>query len=265
MSLKSLRALGGLFTAALVLAGTARADETAAAVGKIAALSGSGSRYPHGDAADADKLENGVALKTGDDVLLHDVIKLESGNAKIVLNDQSVVMLGSATEKDQKQGAYLAITEGDFKDQVRSAFSAKLIWGKVWSHVTKALSGSDAKFEVTTPRAVAGVRGTIFRVDAVQFVTATKKSNTTRVRVTEGKVAVQAQVRLASADVKKPPKKGPHTEVPGPQEISKEEWEKKFVELQKGMQVEVGEELWKESKYDASKKDSFDDFVNKNP
>jgi hypothetical protein len=263
MSLKSLLARFGVL-AALALAASARADDKAV-VGKVAALAGSGARYAGADALQPEAIANGIPLKVGDEVLLHDVIKLDSGNAKIVLNDASVVMLGSDSDADRKPGAFLAITEADFKDQVRSAFSAKLMWGKVWSHVTKALSGSDAKFEVTTPRAVAGVRGTIFRVDAVQFVAATKKKDSTRVRVSEGKVAVQAQVRLASAAGVKRPPKGGHTEVPGPQEISKEEWEKKFVELQKGMQVEVGEELWKESKYDSSKKDSFDDFVNKNP
>jgi hypothetical protein len=256
----SLRGFKGALAVALFAALPAFAG--GAVVGKIAALTGSGNRYPDADALDPQKLEKGVALAEGTEVLLHDVIKLDQGAAKILLTDQSVVMVGSDSEKDHTAGAYLAITEGEFKDQVRSSFSAKLLWGKVWSHVTKALSGSDAKFEVTTPRAVAGVRGTIFRVDAVQFVTATKKKDTTRVRVAEGKVAVQAQVKLAMAGGTKKPPPGKHVEVPGPQEISKEEWEKKFVELQKGMQVDVGEELWKESKYDASKKDSFDDFVN---
>jgi hypothetical protein len=261
----NLRGRVGVLAAAVLLAALpAFAD--GAVVGKIAALSGSGNRYPDADALDPQKLEKGVPLANGTDVLLHDVLKLDKGAAaKIVLTDQSVVMVGSDSEKDHTAGAYLAITEGDFKDQVRSSFSAKLMWGKVWSHVTKALSGSDAKFEVTTPRAVAGVRGTIFRVDAVQFVTATKKKDTTRVRVAEGKVAVQAQVKLAMAGASKKPPPGKHVEMAGPQEISKEEWEKKFVELQKGMQVDVGEELWKESKYDDSKHDSFDDFVNQHP
>jgi hypothetical protein len=251
--------------AALAVVGSARAED-AASVGKISALEGALTRFPgQASSDDLDKAtaQGGSALKAGDDVLLGDVLKLASGFAKLTLNDASVIMLGGDTEKDHKTGALLAITEGDFKDQVRSSFSAKLVWGKVWSHVTKALSGTGAKFEVTTPRAVAGVRGTIFRVDAVQFVSATRVKEKTIVRVTEGKVGVDAQVkRSATAAVAKPT--GPRHQVDGPQEISKDDWEKKFVELQKGQQIEVGEELWQQSKYDASKKDRFDDYVNKN-
>jgi len=57
-----------------------------------------------------------------------------------------------------------------------------LFFGRVWSRVTK--SDSDRSYEVNTPNAVCGVRGT-------EFDTAVADDGTARVRVTSGKVAVE--------------------------------------------------------------------------
>ena len=43
--------------------------------------------------------------------------------------------------------------------------TAKLLVGKVWANVAKAVGG-EQRFEVRTENADAGVRGTTFRVDA---------------------------------------------------------------------------------------------------
>jgi len=43
-------------------------------------------------------------------------------------------------------------------------FSARLMVGRMWASVTK-LFGKESRFEVETPNAVAGVRGTVFAVD----------------------------------------------------------------------------------------------------
>ena len=54
--------------------------------------------------------------------------------------------------------------------------------GKLWAKVTSAIHG-EQKFQVETENAVAGVRGTTFRVDANQ-------DKSVRVRVYDGQVAV---------------------------------------------------------------------------
>ena len=62
--------------------------------------------------------------------------------------------------------------------------SAKLRVGNVWASVTRTLGG-EARFEVKTENAVAGVRGTTFRVDA-------SKDKSCVVKVYSGTVAVAA-------------------------------------------------------------------------
>jgi hypothetical protein len=166
----------------------------------------------------------------------------------------------------------LIIDEATFEGQDRKGFAARLGVGKVWASVKKALAGSDSKFEVQTDRAVAGVRGTIFRVDygsTAKGVTPTAMKPSMVVRVVEGRVVV-AQLRKVvkgQVPVAKPtPKKGERQEVAAPQEVSPEEWEKKFVELQAGQQVVVGEELGVARPLDTrAMKDAFGRFVDRNP
>ncbi len=60
--------------------------------------------------------------------------------------------------------------------------SARLLVGNVWANVARAVGG-EARFEVKTENAVAGVRGTTFRVDAAH-------DKSVVVRVYSGTVAV---------------------------------------------------------------------------
>ena len=122
-----------------------------ASVGTISTLEGTATRTSRG-------VE--TPLKEGAAIEVEDLIRVKTGALKLTLNDTSVIMLA--------QGADLTITEADFAGQERRSFSAKLGLGALWSKVTKALSGSNAKFEVVTERAVAGVRGTTFQVEVVK-------------------------------------------------------------------------------------------------
>jgi hypothetical protein len=200
-----------------------------ASIGKVSVLEGVAKRTPREGAAQA--------LQVGAEIELGDVLDVgPKSNLKLTLTDQSVIMLGADSR--------LEITEAAFKEQDREGFSAKLRFGKFWASVRKALAGSEAKFEVSTERAVAGVRGTVFRVDTVAGPKG--PATATWVRVVSGKVGVEAQVRkaLKGATPQPPaPKKGAREEVPGPTEVGVEEWERVFRELQAQQQVLVGEEL----------------------
>jgi hypothetical protein len=222
----------GVVTAVLVSATWAAAD-----IGKVAVLQGAGTRTPKSGAP--------VALAQGMAIELEDTLEIsKGGNLKLELTDQSVIMLSG--------GSKLFIEKAEFEGQERKGFSAKLSFGRVWSKVTKLLSGSDAKFQISTERAVAGVRGTVFRIDAVALVKGTKPKTTT-VRVKEGIVRVSK------------PDTGPRREVPGPSEVNVQTWEKKFLELQANQQVTVGEELGKVVAYDeGAKKDAFAQFIDAN-
>jgi hypothetical protein len=85
----------------------------------------------------------------------------------------------------------------------------------------------------------------------------------TIVKVTEGKVGVNAEIKKKSGAGTKPPPSTPRHEVAGPQEISEEEWEKKFTELQANQQVVVGTSSFQQSTFNPTKKDAFDHFVDK--
>jgi len=245
-----------------------------AAVGKVTLLKGSAQRTPKAGAA--------AALKVGSEIELGDTITVAGeSNLKITLNDESLLLVGADST--------LKIEEAKFEGLERRAFSARLTLGKVWAKVTKAVSGSEAKFEVTTDRAVAGVRGTVFRVDATKLLSAASSptpgtaptpkrgpTSVTTVKVSIGRVAVEAMVKSmamgAAPAGDKPvtsgtagtapsgPKK--RVQVAGPQEISKEQWEKKFVELQQGQSITVGEELWKQADWAPEQdKDAFAVFI----
>ncbi len=67
-------------------------------------------------------------------------------------------------------------------EQADTLRSLKLILGKLWAKVAK-LSSAQGRFQVETPTAVAGVRGTIFRVEV-------DHNSDTRVAVEEGEVEV---------------------------------------------------------------------------
>lgn len=224
-----------------------------AEIGKIAALEGEATRAPKaGGAAEA--------LKVGSAVELGDTLTVKSGNLKLELTDGSVIMLAPAS--------VLEITEAEFEGQERKGFSGFLKGGSLWTKVKKALGGG--RFEVSTERAVAGVRGTIFRIDADALVKAAKGRTQGRrasiVRVIEGSVAVKPSAEIARS-IKKAAtqKKGPRVEVAGPQEVTADEWEKIFVTLAANQQLVVGVDLWEQAELDAaSKADAFSKWIEKN-
>jgi hypothetical protein len=211
---------------ALLLPGLALAS-----VGRISVLQGTATRR--------DASGQAYALKVGSEVELKDTLSVgAASNLKLLLTDESVLMLGANSQ--------LYIDEATFEGQERKGFSAKLVFGRIWARVKQMAAGSEAKFEVTTERAVAGVRGTIFRVDygsTAKAMTPAQKPSMV-VRVVEGRVVVQVpQTGANQAPAVAGNKKQPRTQVAGPQEVSEQKWMEIFANLQAGQQVEVGSEL----------------------
>ena len=222
-----------------------------AEVGRVSKLEGSATRTPRDGKP--------VALAEGAAVELGDTLVVKPGGAlKFELTDGSVIALAERST--------LTITEAEFEGQERKGFSGMLKGGSLWTKVKKALGGG--KFEVTTERAVAGVRGTIFRIDADTLVKAAggRGRQASVVRVVEGVVAVRPTRLIARTLKAAVPPKGPRVEVPGPREISADEWEARFVELQQNTQLAVGVDLWEQAEYDAAaKRDAFARWLEKNP
>ena len=145
------------------------------AVGTVTVVDGPAFRTPKGGAEQP--------LQQGASVELDDTLRTgPAGGLKVTLTDQSVVVLGPDSE--------LLVERAEFEGQERSRVSLKLLVGGIWAKVKKAIAGTDSTFEVSAARAVAGVRGTIFRVDATPLIAGTHppKIRETVVRVSEGRV-----------------------------------------------------------------------------
>ena len=232
---------------AVVLAGSAFGE-----VGKVTVLEGKATRSPGGGAA--------AVLAVGSDIELGDSLEVKSGNMKFELTDGSVIALAP--------GSKLQITEAEFEGQERKGFKAFLGAGSLWTKVKKTIAG--AKFEVTTERAVAGVRGTIFRIDADALVKAAQGRRASVIRVVEGVVNVRPSeevIKASHAALAKaaPVSKGKHVQVAGPSEVSADEWEKRFVDLQANQQVTVGVDLWDQAEAAAAaKSDALSIWLQKN-
>ncbi|KFE66146.1 FecR family protein [Hyalangium minutum] len=138
-----------------------------AEVGKVAQLEGEATRTPAGGPAEA--LEAGSAIEVGDELEVK-----SGGNLALLLTDESTLVLAG--------GSKLKVDEATFAGLERKSFSARLLVGTVWAKVKKAVAGAPAKFDITTERAVAGVRGTTFQVEV--------EGEETRVDVEEGLVEV---------------------------------------------------------------------------
>lgn len=112
------------------------------------------------------ELAPGTLVKTG-----------EGARAEITFGDGSVVRIGPSAE--------LRIDGAAFDGKTKEVkVDATLVAGQAWAKVSK-LVGDEAKFQVKTQNAVAGVRGTVFRVNV-------ERDEATVVKVYNGAVAVAA-------------------------------------------------------------------------
>ena len=189
------RFLFAALLAALVVGARAGAQAKTA---QVSALEGKAEKAR--DGARFTPLSVGTGVAQGDQLRTRDDSRLE-----LKFSDGSVLRMGPK--------AKVQLTEALFGGPARRKMTAKLFFGNLWAKVTSAIQG-EQKFQVETENAVAGVRGTTFRVDAH-----TDKS--VLVRVYAGAVAVAKNVPSYATG-----KDEPRHEVPGPGEVSRDQWEK---------------------------------------
>ena len=149
-----------------------------------------------------------VALAVGAAVAQGDVLTT-AADARLELRfaDGSLLRIGPKA-KVQLSAAHFG------GGPARRQMTARLFFGNLWARVTSAIQG-EQKFQIETENAVAGVRGTTFRVDA-------RQDKSVLVRVYAGAVAVARNVPVAAPGGKP----GERHEVAGPDEVSREKWEK---------------------------------------
>ena len=206
-------------TAALLAAGALAAQAAApvaaapSSAGAITFVDGEASRIVGGKT---------VKLKAGAGVYQGDVIETaRRTRLELTLLDQSVLRLGPLSRVELDSAAF-----GKSPDDRK--VSAKLRVGNVWATVTRTLGG-EARFEVKTENAVAGVRGTTFRVDA-------SKDKSCVVKVYSGTVAVAGGPLPRPQHGTEPAGGGQRQQVAGPKEVTREQWERIVTAM---MQVKV--------------------------
>ncbi len=192
--------------AAFLVAAGALAAAPAPA-GTVSFVAGDATRTAGGK---AQKLAVGSAVFEGDALETQKRTRLE-----VKLADGSVLRLGPSSKADVQAASFGKSVE-------ERKVTAKLLVGKVWANVAKAVGG-EQRFEVRTENAVAGVRGTTFRVDA-------STDRSVVVKVYSGTVAV------ASGTIPRPEHQGPQPvqagakperrQIAGPQAVTREQWER---------------------------------------
>jgi len=226
VSLAILGSLGAL-TAATAF-GAAR--DGAAPAGSITFLAGEATRSSAGK---SEKLALGSLVYENDLIETSARTRLE-----IRLQDQSALRIGP-------QSKLQLVTAVFGKAPEDRQVNAKLAVGKVWAQVAHAVGGG-GKFEVQTENAVAGVRGTTFRVDARHDRSCVVKVYAGAVAVAgshlprpehgktgqreEGGQAGQAEPQVTPEQGAQPPKsgkQGKRVQVAGPQQVTREQWERK--------------------------------------
>ncbi len=148
----------------------------------------------------------GLLLKKGDILKKDQEVKVaEKSRIELRFPDGTVMRL---SEKSR-----LKMNELTFNKQIeRKNVKVSLSIGKLWAKVKK-LTTPDSSVEVRTANAVAGVRGTVYRVNV-------DEDQSAMVKVYDGSVYVANPPR----DAAPVPVAGPH-EVPPPyHEVSMEEW-----------------------------------------
>jgi hypothetical protein len=106
------------------------------------------------------------------------------------------------------------------KQQKRRKITISMILGKTWAKVSRLL-GIKGRFEIATRTAVAGVRGTVYRVNV-------DRDNSVTVKVYWGEVVVNSARRTAAgerpAPITQPTKVEGPKPISGPHPVTMEEW-----------------------------------------
>lgn len=217
--------LVAVFAAAAMLAAATASSATKAAPGKVSFLSGK---------AFWGKAKSGPwkPLKKGSGLYQNWWIKTDKdARMEVQLEDKSVLRM--AADSLVKLENLLYSKKGNKK-----VYKAKLVAGKAWAKVT-SLFGEESAFEVSTENAVAGVRGTVFRVNV-------EDDKSTMVRVYSGVVAVSNAPIYA-----KKTKGNERVEVAGPAEVSKKEWEEYVAKAMQEVRVSAAGDISKPAGFEA--------------
>lgn len=99
-----------------------------------------------------------IQIKKDDTVLESDTIEAEVGTARITMIDSNLIDIYPKTK--------ITISKYVYKpNQDQKEVDLKIDFGKIKSTVIQKYDGAKSKFQIKTPAAVAGVRGTVFTAE----------------------------------------------------------------------------------------------------
>jgi hypothetical protein len=183
-------------------------------------------------------------------------------NMPLAVDDQLKSGSESLVEITYSQGAVMRLAENttcSIKKMGDAAVSTSVPKGNVWVNMKK-LASAGRDFELTTPTAVAAIRGTVFQMQSLA-------DSSADVAVFDGKVAVglsdDGKKRAHVSD--KISSEAPHevpgpVEVPGPYEVTLEQWKT----IVAGQRISIRSNGTYATESFDLKKQFFDAFVKKN-
>ena len=146
-----------------------------------------------------------------------------NGRVEIIINRESVVRM--------KENTRLSLNEFGDKEKKKGKTAVDLKSGTIWTKVKKFV-GKICRFECSLPTAIAGVYGTVYQ-------TSVTDDSTSEVKVYNGEVSVKGSPTEKPSTAGEIVEVSGPTEIPGPQEVTLDEW----VRIVKSMQkVTIGKD-----------------------
>lgn len=209
---------------------------------KVTLLEGTASVIPEGE-SERHSLKVGNILKGGDRVNTGPKSRLE-----IVLQNNTSLRFADNTRFKISQ---IGLDEKSKTGNVK----VHLVLGRTWANVSKTL-GVKTDFELSSENAIAGVRGTVYRMNV-------NDDKSVLVKVYDGMVYVTGCGKIIE-----PPKRieAPHkisgpTVVPGPKKVTLEEWTYIIKSMQ---QIRIGADGMAEKPRDFTLEEDKNDWVDWN-
>jgi hypothetical protein len=161
---------------------------------------------------------------------LHDVLK-EGDQVRTKAGAQMEVLLTDGSRLRFAGNSEFKVVRMEVGPSTPRDVNVHVTLGRIWARVAKKL-GIREKFEVSCPQAVAGVRGTIYRVNVDQDQSAL-------VRVYDGTVEVKGGGKTPEQAAKPgaPTRIAGPKPIPGPHKVTMEEW---TVIIKAMQQVRIG-------------------------
>lgn len=170
-------------------------------------LQGHATVWEHNNKTSPSPLKLHATLRNGDKVATGQDTRVE-----LTFADESLLRFDEET-------TFELITVNCSKETNQRDVNVKIVLGRTWANVSSII-GKDKGFNLHAKNAVAGVRGTIYRMNA-------EKDNSTVVKVYSGEVTVRKPVSVDRQPLSmvEPPHSVPGPQaVSGPREVSMEEW-----------------------------------------